>query len=346
MRTPILAAPVGIGCAFLAGFLLLLTQGYPAGASFSSLFAYSLSLPQALFNTLYKATPLILTGLSASIAFGAGAINLGQVGQFLIGAIAVTIVGICLPLPAPLMIPTLILTALAAGAFWAGIAGFLKRKFGMNEFISTLMLNAIAEHLTVYLVTGPMRDRSLYSAMSAPIRGSGWIGSPAGFPLVFLVACIAFIAVRFYWNRTKTGYEMKMMGRNALFSRIGGCANDKNFTKAMLLSGALAGLAGALLILGGGQHRFLKGFEANYGWDGVMIAIVAGGSVGATGLYGLFFAMLQTGAIGMELETSVPSEFVMVFQAIIVLFVVAARESFHGCIDRIVATLKARRIVE
>ena len=84
--------------------------------------------------------------------------------------------------------------------------------------------------------------------------------------------------------------------------------------------------------------------EANYGWDGVMIAIVAGGSIEAVGIYGLFFSMLQTGAMGMELETSVPSEFVLVFQAVTVLFVVAMRESVHILIERTTAALKARSL--
>lgn len=118
-------------------------------------------------------------------------------------------------------------------------------------------------------------------------------------------------------------------------TRTGGCRNRENFTRAILLSGALAGLSGALLILGGLQHRFLKGMEANYGWDGVMIAI------GAAGIYALFFAVLQTGAMGMELETAVPSEFVLVFQAVTVLFVVAIRESAHILIHRTVAALFA-----
>ena len=250
MKQRILTALAGIAAAFLAGFLLLAVQGYPAAGGFFSLFSYSLFSPQALFNTLYKASPLILTGLSAATAFGAGVVNLGQVGQFLIGAVVVTILGIHLLLPPVLMIPVLILSALAAGALWSGIAGLLKKTFGMDEFITTLMLNFLAKYLTDYLITGPLRDQDLYSAMSVPIRDTGWILSPGGFPLVFLVAFVAFLTVLAYWNTTKSGYEMRMMGRNALFTRTGGCRNDTNFTRAMLLSGALAGLAGAVLILG------------------------------------------------------------------------------------------------
>ncbi len=274
MNKKFLTAAGGIAVAFLAGFILLLAQGYPAGESFFSLFSYSLFSAQAFFNTLFKATPLILTGLSAAVAFGSNVVNLGQVGQFLIGAMAVTVAGIYIHLPPVLMVPLLIAVALAAGALWAGIAGILKKRFGMDEFITTLMLNFVAEYLTVYLISDPMRDPDLHSAMSVMINKTGWIGSPGGFPLVFLIAFLVFILTVFYWNTTKTGYEMKIMGLNDIFSRTGGCENDKNFTKAILISGAMAGLAGALLILGGQQHRFLKGFGANYGWDGVMIAHV------------------------------------------------------------------------
>ncbi|HPQ03776.1 MAG TPA: hypothetical protein PK183_10840, partial [Bacillota bacterium] len=121
------------------------------------------------------------------------------------------------------------------------------------------------------------------------------------------------------------------------------CRNDAAYVWAMLLSGALAGLAGGLMIMGGMQHRFVKGIGANYAWDGVMIAIVANNNILATGLYALFFSVLQTGAMGMELETSVPSEFSLVLQAIVVLFVVASRESTRMLMNNIAAEMRMKR---
>ena len=110
------------------------------------------------------------------------------------------------------------------------------------------------------------------------------------------------------------------------FTAAGGCDNSRNSLVAISISGALAGLAGGMLIMGGLQNRFIRGIGANYAWDGVMIAIVAASGLIATACYALFFGILQTGSIGMEIDAGVPSEFILVFQAIIVLFVVAIRE--------------------
>lgn len=343
MARKFITAVLGILVALLAGMLILWAQGYPAIQSYAALFSYSLGGSFAIFSTLDKATPLILTGLSASIGFASGAVNLGQPGQYLIGALAVTVVGLLVNLPAVVMIPLLIAVALAAGAFWSGIAAFLRRRFGMDEFITTLMLNFIADYFTLYLINGPMWDRTMYSPMSRMINQGGWLPMVGGLNSAFFVAVLAFVVVYFLWSRSKLGYEWKVMGQNPLFARVGGCRNDANFTSAMLVSGALAGLAGALMVMGGMQHRFLKGIGANYAWDGVMIAVVAMNGIVATGLYALFFAALQTGAMGMNLETSVPSEFVLVLQAITVLFVVASRESTQMLINRITASLRAKR---
>lgn len=344
MKKQIITAFIGVIVAFLAGFIIMALQGYNPAASYYQLFSYSLFSRFALFTTLNKAAPLLLTGLSAAIGFASGAVNLGQVGQFLIGAMGVTAVGLWVDLPAPVMIPLLIVVALAAGAFYAGIAAFLRVKFNMDEFITTLMLNFLAGFFTLYLISGPMIDEKMYSPMTPMINRGGWFPQFGGLNFAFFLAVAALAVIYFIWNYTKIGYEWKVMGRNALFAKVGGCDNQKNYVRVMLVSGALAGLAGAIMVLGGMQHRFVKGIDANYGWDGVMIAIVANNGVIGTGLYALFFAMLQTGAMGMELETSVPSEFVLVLQAITVLFVVASRESAHLLFNRISVLLRLRKV--
>ena len=182
------------------------------------------------------------------------------------------------------------------------------------------------------------------SPASPAINASGWFPVYKGFDTGILVALLAFILIYLLWNRSKTGYEWTIMGQNSIFSRIGGCPNEENFTKAMLVSGALAALAGALVIMGGIQHRFMPGIKANYADDGIMIAIVANNKVVATAIYAIMFAIMRTGAMGMELETGVPLEFVHVLTAITVLFVVASREYSQYLIDRFSAFLRARRI--
>ncbi len=344
MKKQLTTGMIGIIVSFIVGIIIMALQGYNPFLSYFQLFNYSLFSKFALFTTLNKAAPLILTGLSAAIAFGSGLVNLGQPGQFLIGAMSVTVAGLYIDLPAPIMIPLLILIALIAGALYAGIAAFLKIRFKMDEFITTLMLNFLAQFFTLYLISKPLLDKKMFSPMTPMINKGGWFPQFSGLNSSFFLAVIGLIVMYIIWQYTKVGYEWNIMGQNSLFAKVGGCDNDKNFLRVMLISGALAGLAGATMVLGGMQHRFVKGIGASYAWDGVMIAIVANNGILGTGLYALFFAMLQTGAMGMELETAVPSEFVLVLQAFTVLFVVASRESAHILFNKISVFIKLRGV--
>ncbi|MCS7061304.1 MAG: ABC transporter permease [Anaerolineae bacterium] len=332
----LLAALAGIALALSIGALVLLIEGRSPLDVYAALVALSIGDVDKAAITIKNAVPLILTGLSASLAFASGPINLGQPGQFLMGALAVTLVGITVDLPAPLMIPLLMIAAAAGGALWAGAAAVLRHVFNMSEFIVTLMLNSIADLFTAWLITigGPLAEAGALSPRSPAITSSGRLGEIGVFNLSILVMALVAVAIWYVFHRTRPGYEWRIAGQNALFARLGGCPVDRNFFIVMLLSGALAGLAGGLLVMSG-PYRFIRGIGANYAWDGVMIAVVANSALGATVLYGLFFAALQTGALGMELLTAVPSEFIQVLQAVIVLVSVASRGYLSVLLDRL-----------
>jgi simple sugar transport system permease protein len=236
------------------------------------------------------------------------------------------------------MIPLLITAAILGGAIWAGIAALLRHAFNMSEFIVTLMLNSVADLFTAWLITlgGPLAEAGALSPKSLPIARSGWLPEIGVFNTSILVMALAAAVMWYVFHRTRPGYEWRIAGQNSLFARLGGCPVDRNFFIVMLTTGALAGLAGGLLVMAG-PHRFLRGLGANYAWDGVMIAVVANNGLIATVLYGLFFAALQTGALGMELLTAVPSEFIQVLQAIIVLVSVASRGYLNTLLDRLAA---------
>lgn len=319
-----LSGALGIGVGLLLGAILMLLQGYNPLTTYGALFDYSLGGLYPLATTLRTAVPLILTGLSASVAFAAGPVNLGQPGQLVMGALAATVVGLYVDLPAGLMVPLLLAAALAGGAAWSGLAALLRLRFGMNEFITTLMLNMIADGFTLWAITYPLREVGANSTMTPLIAKGGWLPEIGDFSTSIIVTVLAFGVIWFVYNHWTAGYEWRMTGQNALFARLGGVNIDKNYLTVMLVTGALAGLAGGLVLMGG-PHRFLKGLGANYAWDGVMIAVVANNGLVGTVLYGLFFAALQSGALGMELITAVPSEFILVLQAVIVLVGVAGR---------------------
>lgn len=341
MNKKVISGVTGIFVAMLLGALIMLFQNYDPLETYGALFSYSLGDFYSLATTLQNSVPLILTGLSASVAFASGPVNLGQPGQFLMGALLVTIGGLYVDLPPVLMIPFLILLAMLGGALWSGVAALLRQWFGMSEFITTLMLNMIADFFTYWAITYPFYDQSAFSPMTPLINRSGWLPEFGEFNSSVIVMLLAFAGVWFIFTRFTAGYEWRITGQNSLFARLGGCDINKNYLTVMLVTGALAGLAGGLVIMAG-PHRFLKGIGANYAWDGVMIAMVANNGLIATVLYGLFFATLQTGALGMELITAVPSEFIQVLQAAIVLIIVAGREYLDIFMDRTAARRKAK----
>ncbi len=341
MRRKLISGIIGILIALLIGAIIMAFQGYNPISTYGALFSYSLFGLFPLATTLKNSVPLILTGLSASVAFASGPVNLGQPGQLLMGALFATVGGLYIDLPPVLMIPLLIILAMLGGAFWSGIAAMLRRWFNMDEFITTLMLNMIADFFTYWAISYPLYDTTAYSPLTPQITKNGWMPEFGEFNTSVVVMVLAFIAIWFVFNRFTAGYEWRLTGQNSIFARLGGCKIDKNYVTVMLVTGALAGLAGGLIVMAG-PHRFLKGLGANYAWDGVMIAVVANNGLIGTLLYGLFFSSLQTGALGMELITAVPSEFIQVLQAVIVLVIVAGRGYLDILLDKAVARRKVQ----
>jgi len=315
----------------------MLVQGFNPLEVYYRLFEYSLA-PGKIAYTLSKSVPLVLTGMSAAVAFASGPVNLGQPGQLLMGALLATIGGLYLDLPPLLMVPTLLALAMLGGALWSGVAALLKYWFNMSEFITTLMLNMIADFFTYWAINYPFFEKNANHPQTPLIAKSGWMPEWGNFNSNIIVMLLAFVVVWFIINRTTAGYEWRLSGQNSLFSRLGGVDINKNYLVVMLVTGALAGLAGGLVVMAG-PHRFIKDIGANYAWDGVMVAMVANSGIILTLVYGFFFGILQTGSVGMELITAVPRELIEVLQAVIVLIVVAGR----GYFETFFARLEARR---
>lgn len=330
---------LAVALSLLVGAIFILLHGTSPLQVYRALYEYGLGSWFSFSNTLNASFPLILTGLSASIAFMSGVVNLGQHGQFLWGALVCAVCGVYLNLPSWIAVPLLAILGGLSGAAWAGLAAFFKKKYKMDEFISTLMLNFLAEYITLYLATYPFLDPKAYVPATRLIKREYFLGSIFNVNYSFFVAlALVFLCWWFVW-RTWRGYEARMMGYNKLFATVGGCDVESNTTLVLLLTGFLSGLAGALLILNGTQHRFTKGIGANFGWDGVMIAIMANNGVFQTLFYATFVGFLKNGAVGMEFETSVPSEFALFLQSIIVLTLVGTRTGLASLTD----WLRARR---
>ena len=335
------SALAGVALALLFGAVLAALLGYPPFDGYRALLRYSIGSTAKGSITAANAVPLVLTGLSAAIAFASGPVNLGQPGQLLMGLLFTTVGGLYVHLPSVLEIPILLTLAALGGAMWAGVAAYAKRRLGMDEFIVTLMLNEIGRLLTDWAIASPLQDPTAGSVTTKAIDRRGWMPKVGTWSTSIFVGVGAVAIAWVVVHRFVDGYEWRMAGQAPLFARLGGVDVDRNITSVMLFTGGLAGLAGGVLLMAG-PHRFVKGLGGNYGWDGVMIAVVAVNAILAVLLYGLLFSALQTGAIGMEILADIPAEFIQILQAAIVLITVAAR----GVVGSTFSAWSARRTAQ
>lgn len=327
----------------LIGMLLLLSQGYSPVKSYSSILYYSLGTSIGRANTINRFVFLLISGASASLAMGSGVSNLGQFGQLLIGAMTSTVIGLYINAPTYILIPLMIATGTVAGALWAGLAGLGKKFFGMNEFIVTLMLNFIADYLVRYLISTPLKDPGTQWPASKVVNENGILPTIGNIDSAAVVILVVYVMFVFFWKKTKMGYEFSIMGQNTIFARTGGCETNKNFMRIMLLSGALAGLLGTMLICGGTQqHRVISGLGESFANDGLMVSIVGGNDLANIFVYAFLFSVLQSGATGMQLDTGVPSEFTTMLLAIMVISVVAFRSYSGIFLDKLTARKKIK----
>jgi len=279
-------------------------------------------------TTLERATPLILTGLSAVVAFRSGMFSIGQEGQYLLGAAAAAWLGYAIHLPPVLHALVLILAGMLVGAAYGWIPGILRVKLGVNELLATIMLNSIAALIVEYLVQFPMRADISAVAHSPVIDETAQLmsflpGSKWG--VGFVIAVLAVIVVYFYLWRTKSGYEQRMAGQSRRFALFGGILSDRAAIRAMLISGALAGLAGAIEVMGV-HRRIMTGFSVGLGFDGLTSAIL--GQVHPFGVFivSILFSGLKLGAqLGLQLNLDIPRELGGTIIGFIILFVAAGK---------------------
>jgi general nucleoside transport system permease protein len=283
-------------------------------------------------QTLVKATPLLLVGLGVTIAFRGGVINIGGEGQILVGGLAATALAVGFPTVSGwILLPACMLGATLAGAVWGGIPGILKARMGVNEILSTVMMNAIALQLANYLLRGPMIDpeeieRGTRIAQSALLPAQVWL--PRLIPRTLLhsgavLAVILAILVYIFLWRTTTGYRIRAVGLNALASRYAGIQVPVFQALALVLGGAFAGLAGGIEVLGI-QHRMVEGMSGGYGFSGIVAALF--GKLHPLGLIpaSVLFGGLLVGGDRMQRAVQVPSAMIMALMGLVVLFVVSS----------------------
>ncbi|MEM8807002.1 MAG: ABC transporter permease [Cyanobacteria bacterium P01_G01_bin.38] len=315
---------VAVLAALLVGALLMLLAGA------SPIAAYGALLHQALFtyfgfaDTLTKMTPLLLVSLGVLVALRAGQFNLGGEGQIYMGGLGSLLVGLALPgLPTVIHLPLALLGGFGLGALWGAIAGYLKVARGLNEVLTTLLLNYIAQNLISYLVNGPLKAANAPSPFSELVPLSAQL--PTLLPKtqahvgIFLgLALAGLLTVAF--AVTAWGYRIDAVGQNPTAARYAGIPVNRTILSVMALSGGLAGLAGSSEVLGL-KRRLFEDFSPGYGFDAVAIALLSRGNPAVVILTAFFFGILRSGANVMQRSASVPVSIIYAIQGLTVLFV-------------------------
>jgi simple sugar transport system permease protein len=297
--------------------------GLPARA-YVALLNGSVTSPNAIIETFVQATPLLLAGLGVGLGFKGGLFNIGAQGQFLLGALgAVWIGGLFASGPAIVAIPLALLAGLIVGAFWAGIAGYLKATSGAHEVVTTIMLNYVALAVLSWLVSGPLR------LPHSPQPVTSDVGQ-AALPILFgrdghlgiLVGLAAVPIVWFLLQRTTRGFEIRAVGANPEAARYAGMRPKLLTMLTMSIAGSLAGLAGAVSLLGL-NHQMNATFSTTVGFDSITVALLGRSNPWGILPAALLFGAMRAGAGTMQIQAGVPAELVDVVQAIILLFIVA-----------------------
>lgn len=322
--------------ALAVGAVVLLFLGVNPFQAYGALVEGAFGSPNAIAETLVKATPLLLVGLGICIAFRGNVINIGGEGQMIIGAIFATILGLSFTgLPGWLMILLAMLMGFIGGAFWGAIPGFLKAYFNVNEILSTIMMNAIAVQIMNFLLRGPMIDPAQLELASKIPQTARLLEAfrlprlaPTRLHLGFLFAVIlAFLVYIFLW-KTTLGFRIRAVGQSHHAARYAGINVKKNIVLALLLSGAFAGLAGAIQVYGVNYRMITdgsaSGFTGSAGFNGIVAALFGQlhpiGTIPAS----IFFGALLVGANKMQRVMQVPSALITSLNGLVVIFVVSS----------------------
>lgn len=323
-----------IAAALVLGALTMLaTSVEPAtiARSYLALLQGSVGSLNAISETLTAATPLILAGLGLALGFRAGLFNIGAEGQILMGGMAAVITGFSFSgLPFYLLLPLCLLSGALTGAFYAGIAGWLRAATGAHEVISTIMLNLIAYRLIDYMLRLPFVQRS---GRADPISKSipdhaelprllGWIDPNLRVHAGVFLALAAVFFVYWLLFKTKLGFEFRASGASPDAARFAGIRSGMTIILAMASAGALAGLAGSVQVLGV-LDRVTPGFSAGIGFDAIAVALLGRSHPFGVLLAGLLFGGLEAGGRQMQVDAGVSIDLIGIIQALIIVFIAA-----------------------
>jgi len=321
---PIRSPLIAIAAALLVGAGLILIAGKNPLFAYTVLFQESLTNYYGFGNTLTKTTPLLLTGLGVLVALKAGQFNIGGEGQIYMGGLGSALIGLYVQgLPLLIHLPLALLGGFFLGAIWGLIPGYLKAVRGVNEVITTLLLNYVGQYFISYLVTGPMMAPGAPSPFSPKLPESAQLPTILPQTQTHAGIVIALVAAGVLWvvfARSPLGYQIEAVGQNPIAARYAGMSVERTIMFVMALAGGLAGLAGASEVMGL-KYRLFENFSGGYGFDAIAIALLSRGSIPGIVFTSLFFGALRSGANVMQRSADVPVTIVYAIQGLTVLFI-------------------------
>ena len=322
-----LLPPVVVAAAVVGVIVLVIVAGHhDLAQSFQAFWRGSFGSAYAFWSaTLVRATPLTLLGLAVALAFRSGVMNIGAEGQFLAGASAASALALS-GIGGTLVIWVAVPAAILAGALWAAIAGWLRRRFGVLEVISTLMLNFVAQYLVSYLVRGPLQEPTHVYPQTETFSTSAHLPLLiSGQRLHFGYAIALVLALALWWmfRSTALGFRLRAVGAGPdAAASAGHVVVPRVMFTAFLLSGAIAGLAGGVEVTGV-TYALYEGISPGFGYTAIAVALLARLHPLAVIGTGIFFGALEAGAAAMQRDAGVPFQFVAVVEALVVLGVIA-----------------------
>ncbi len=326
LRALVLAG-AGIALALLCGAALVLTSGRSPFVAYASLAAGAFGSVDRIAVALNKATPYLLTGVGVALCFRARVINIGGEGQIAVGGLAAAWAALALSAaPAPL-VPVLAAAAgIAAGALWAGLAAVIRLTRNVHEVLVTLLMNFIGLLVVAEALHGELGEPGAGFPQSPLFPRGAWL--PKLVPgtdlhVGILLAVAAAVGAHALLWRTPFGFKLRVLGASESAAAYAGVSRARTTIAVMLVAGGLAGLAGAVDVLGV-HYRLIEGFSQGFGFSAVSIALI--GALSPLGVLpaALFFGFLEAGALAMQRAVGVPSPLVAVIQGLTMLFVLSA----------------------
>lgn len=336
---------LGTLLALTVGALILLVFGENPVSAYLALLKGALGSKRTIAETLLSTTPLLLGGLAVAVGFRCGLFNMGVEGQIVLGGLLPAYLGYAISLPWYLHLPLGLVSGSLVGAFWGAIPGYLKARHRIHEVITTIMLNYIAFAIGGYMVAvgGPMKE------LDGSLPASPFILQSARLPRllegtrltggIFIAVFVAFLVWIFLF-KTRLGYKLRAVGFNRDAAEYAGISSQRFTVIAMVLSGSLGGLAGAIEVLGV-HYRFFENFSPGYGWDAIAVALLGLTHPAGVAAAALLLGVLRSGSVAMQAVAQISKDVVLVLTALIIFFT-AMNQSLRPILERMTSRLSIR----